>query len=464
MLVERNYAATVDVRDPVDVCAHADAHIMQFLTRRFTGRNWGGGQIVRVLGIVRRSDCCIKETDLSAEGYFEVEFRALVMVLGQWDIVTGVKIVRLGQLIVGRSQTEGTVIVNLAATPEAETVRIDQTVAVRIRLVKFAPDQAQATALGLLLTCDRAAPAYAVDADLSREDARDLDPLVAQIQDLLAARAALMETRQSDVLFFETILYSYACRTHGSSTQTIASPGAPDWKGPGWAPTPPADGVEVVNLLALHAEAVQKGLARTRGLVWCRDLIFYRSSPLAAAAPQGSVPARWSWGAAASPRTAFAEMLKTVYSFLKAINEMVAVYNTAEMVEAHSNIWLIMRSAQLPAEERGGAAPPLPDVRAYKPPPPPPAEDVEDEEGGPPPVDEEEEGGPPAVDEEEEEGGPPPVVEEEEEGGPPAVEEEEEGGPPAVDEEEEGGPPAVDEEKEGGPPPVDEEGAPAGCC
>jgi hypothetical protein len=47
-------------------------------------------------------------------------------------------------------------------------------------------------------------------------------------------------------------------------------------------------------------------------------------------------------------------MLKTVHDFLKAVNEMVAVYDTPERIESHRNIWLVMRGAQ---QTRGDAPP-----------------------------------------------------------------------------------------------------------
>lgn len=344
MLVEKVFTATIDVRDPEDFCALADAQVVSYLRRRFAGKNRGGSQIVDIIAVERRSDCRIKETDLSGEGYVDVEFRALVMVLGQWDIVTGVKVVSRGQLIVGQSQVEGAVVVSLMPSPEAETVRVDQIVAARVLRAQFAPDQPQATAVGPLLTCDRAAPAYILSADLTRDDARDLESLVAQIRTLLEARAALMETRRDDVLFFESLLYSYALRTRDGAPQTVETPHASDWVGPPGVPL--GDGAESVNLVALVAEAKQKGSAPTRG-TWCRDLALYRSSPLAARSGSAS-QARWGNAVATTPRVAFAGMLKTTYDFLKAVNEMVDIYDSAELIEDHKNVWLAMRGAQLP--------------------------------------------------------------------------------------------------------------------
>lgn len=340
MLIEKIYSATLDIRDPENYCARPEAYVLTYLRRRFVGRNRGGAQILKILAVLRRSDCRIKDTDLSAEGYVDVEFRALVSVLGQGDIVTGVKIKIRGQITVGQSEVEGVVVA--ALDPGSETVRVDQMIPIRVNLVLYSPDQPQASVAGPLLTCDRETPAYLLDRCLQAEDARDLGALAAQIRQLLEARAALAQTRRADLAFFERLLYSYAQPPDG--TQVVETPESVAWEGPAGVTFPV--GAAAVNLLAVLAEAESKGSADVRG-VWCRDLAIYRSAPLAARAPPDTVPPSWKTPVAATPRTAFASMMQTVFSFLKAVNEMVVTYNTPDMMESHKNIWQTMRGAQV---------------------------------------------------------------------------------------------------------------------
>ena len=117
------------------------------------------------------------------------------------------------------------------------------------------------------------------------------------------------------------------------------------WAGPPAHPHPA--GAEVVNLLDIVAGAAEGGAVVTG--TYARDLSLYRSSPLASkAAAAGSRPPAWEPAAAATPRGAFTLMLTTVHNFLKAVNEMTAVYDSEEVVHSHKNIWLAMRQAQLP--------------------------------------------------------------------------------------------------------------------
>jgi hypothetical protein len=341
MLIEKIYSATLDVRDPENYCAHPETYVLTYLNRRYVGRNLGGAQIIKILAVLRRSDCRIKDTDLSAEGYVDVEFRAQVSILARGDIVTGVKIKNRGQQItIGQSEVEGAVVA--ALDPSAETVRVDQTIPIRVNLVLYSPDQLQASVAGPLLTCDRETPAYLLDQCLQSEDARDMAALAAQIRQLLETRAALAETRHADLHFFEKILYSYSNPPDGA--QVVETPSGAAWDGPAGVTLP--TGAAAVNLLAVIAEAESKGSADVQG-VWCRDLAIYRSAPLAARAPPDAIPPSWKTPKAETPRIAFASMLQTVFLFLKAINEMVTTYDTADMIESHKNIWQTMRGAQV---------------------------------------------------------------------------------------------------------------------
>ena len=331
MLIEKLYAETLDVQDPENFCADPERYVSTFLRRRFVGRCRKGAFIIRIVEVLRRSHCRVKVTDLSGEGYVDVEFRAEVSLVAQWDIITGIRVASRAQLIVGKTEVEGVTVVTLLPTPEAETVREGQTVSMRGLRIQYNP----------LLTCDKAAPVFRVAGRLTPDDCRALAPLAARVRDLLAARAALAETRRDDLAFFESLLYTYA-RVKGGEPAKIETKDAESWEGPAAYPLPA--GTEAANLLDLVAE---EGVDVTG--VWTRDLTIHRSSPLVARLAGAAPPARWTAAAGSTPRTAFASMLKTVHDFLKAENEMVALYSTREDVEAHKNIWLVMRGAQLPA-------------------------------------------------------------------------------------------------------------------
>lgn len=347
MLLDKILTTSFDVRDPDNFSANPGRAITTHLERTLVGRCYKGAFIVRIAEIIRHSKCRIKDTDLSAEGTVDVEFRAVVSLLVRWDILVGVKIESRAQMIVGKSETEGAVVVaTLLPSPEVETVREGQTISIRIVQTRYAPLQEEATAIGVLLTCDKISPSFRITGKLTAGDVRDLAPLAARVRTLLESRSALMRKRRDDFLFFEELLYAYNFRAEG--TQTVESRDAQPWEGPAGVGLPPGAAAEnLLDVVGSPAPVDVKG-------VWCRDLGLYRSSPLAARAPETA--AAWDPPQDAKPRMAFAVMLKTVHDFLKAVGEMVEVFDTRQAMDNHKNIWLVMRRAQQnpPAAEAQG--------------------------------------------------------------------------------------------------------------
>lgn len=336
MLLEKIYAETVNVRDPDTYCAAPKTYVETYLRQHFVGRCVKGAYIISVLDIMRLSDCRMKETNLSGEAYVDVEFRAQVSVLGQWDILTGVQIINRAQLAIGKSEVEGNVVATLMATPEAESVKVGQMVPIRVLQIQYTPNQNQATAVGTLLTCDKGAPTFHVEGRLSARDLQVLRPLADRVKSLLDARAELVATRRDDVFFFENLLYSYAGGPR-EGTQTIASDNAADWEGPTGVGLPA--GVASVNLL----DFLDGGDAAASGY-WSRDLALFRSSPLVSRSDEA--PARGA--PSETPQKALMMLLQTIHNYLKAVNEMVSSYATSTQIDEHKNVWLAMRSAQLP--------------------------------------------------------------------------------------------------------------------
>jgi hypothetical protein len=349
MLLEKNYAETVEIADPDNYCAGPEQYLLVFLNRHVAGFCRGGAFVVRVLRIVQRSRLRFQDSNLSGRGYVHVLFRAEVSVFAMWDILPGVVIAARTQMIVGRSEAEGSAIVSLHPSASGggsreEAVREGQTVAVRVLRTQYSPGQPQASVAGYLLTCDRAAPVFALEGALSAGDGAALAGLAQRARELLEARAALAAARPDDVAFFDTLLYSYPRPPDGGPPARAESADAPAWAGPPAYPLPA--GAEAANLLDL-VDRARAGGVDVSGL-WSRDLALHRTAPLAARAAAARPPAGWTEAVARNPREAFAAMLASVVSFLGAVSAMVADFSSPEKVADHKNVWLAMRSAQLP--------------------------------------------------------------------------------------------------------------------
>jgi hypothetical protein len=343
MLFRKVYTITIDILDTVNYCAQSENYIHRHLNRCYVGRCWGAAYIVEILRVLKVSPCRIK-TDLSAEGYVDVAFEALVDVCEQWDIITGVKIADKTHLIVGRSNMKGVLtIVNLLATPQAETVQVGQIIPVRVAGKMYVPNQAQVTVVGAVLTCDRMSPVFHLKGVLTKKDVQDMSHLVENIKELMRERAALLEKRRADVVLYDALLYTYSVKDV-KKNMTIKTSGYPDWSSFDPKISLPG-GVTAANMLELVSEAMNGKRMGVEGY-WCRDLALHRSSPLASVSKK---PVKgWGTPVESVPRTAFAQMLKSMYNFLKAVNEMVETYSR-EDIESHKNLWVVMRGAQLPS-------------------------------------------------------------------------------------------------------------------
>ena len=94
-----------------------------------------------------------------------------------------------------------------------------------------------------------------------------------------------------------------------------------------------------MNILEIAQRAVDGESVPVTG-AWSRPLNMYRSAPLALFAPDRGAAIE------STPRAVFALMLKNMYDFLRAVREMVALYDP-ELTEANQPLWAVMRAAQV---------------------------------------------------------------------------------------------------------------------
>jgi hypothetical protein len=346
---EKVIDATVNVQNVINFSADKERHVMGELQNTFVGRCFKGAYIVRIVSVRRTSAVHISRANSSAEGYVDVQFVAEVVAFNRWDVLTGIEVVNHQQMVVGKYSSpreEGEpagskparAVVSILAFKNIETISVGQRIPVRVVVANHVPMQTHASVVGALLVCDQQAPAYRLRGSLDRAAAADLAPMLAQVEVELARRAGLIETRRADLWFFEKLLYAFRV-ADSADLSAEAWPGGPTWSGPGGVePTPGAvSAVDIVRRAAAGESVPVAG-------VWSRSLAIYRSSPLVARL-EGAQPTAVD----SASKEAFAEFLKNILDFLVATREMVAVYNSRELIERHANIWGIMRAAQRPA-------------------------------------------------------------------------------------------------------------------
>jgi hypothetical protein len=363
MKLERVYTVTIDAPSAINFAADKLRQVEAELHRKYVGRCFMGACILRILRCLDVGACHVVSTNNSGDIYINVRFVAEVVVVSRWDILTGVRIVANAQLLVGEGvlrdaagAVTASVAVSFAASGAAqkalESFAIGQHVPVRVLLVEHPPMQDRVSVFGTLLVCDRVAPAFRLRGSLGRDAGAELGPMLAAVEAELAARAALAASeRRGELWFFEKLLYAYKDARPDAGGPPAPDAAADSWEGPPMLPALEA-GAETASVVDIVRRVVGGESVTVTG-VWCRSLAFHRSSPLVARARGGDPPASWEI-IDSTPRVAFALFLKNILDFLAATRELVAVYNTRELVDSHINLWNVMRAAQKPFA--GGAA------------------------------------------------------------------------------------------------------------
>jgi hypothetical protein len=354
MLHEKVFEVTVNVHNPINFCADKSRHLMAELRKTYAGRCYKGCFIVQIVSVLHPSACHISRTNCTGEGYVDVRFIAHIRAFCQWDILVGVEIVSHQQIVVGTydspdgGDNRARAVVTALASKSVETLAVGQIISVRVYRAMHQPMQTQASVVGTLLTCDQSAPVYRLLGALSPSAAIELEPMLRAIDAELNARAEIIKTRKADLWFFELLLCSHRSnRAASENEQTLATwNGVPDWVGPGQLvasePNTTKNVLDIVRRVVNESETV-----KVDGY-WSRPLNLYRSSPLAASVD--TPPPNWPDAIEGTPRQVFATYLKNILDFLVATRELTIVYGTKALIEAHVNVWGVMRAAQIPVD------------------------------------------------------------------------------------------------------------------
>ena len=340
MKQSKGFTVTLTVLNPIQFCSALEKNVLTLLRNNYKGRCYQGAFIIEILDVTAISSCRITPTNNSGNGTVDVSFAAEVEVISRWDIVTGVVISRRDIAVIGVANREdgaGKITVTLRPR-HAETIRVDQKVAVRVTDVMHPPMQSMIVAVGNLLTCDQAAPIFRIKGSLDRDSAADLLSLIASIRTELEERERAMESQVGGFLFLRSLLYAFVKKSVSDGVDEAVTQGAARWRGP----TRVESAETPVNFLEIAIRAAElRETVKVDGY-WTRSLTLFRSSPYINRTSLTAQPAEGAI-ADATPRLMFAMLLKNMLDFLVAVREMVASYNTPELIEEHKNIWAVMR-------------------------------------------------------------------------------------------------------------------------
>lgn len=332
MIIDKIFEVTMIISNPINFCINKKQHIMTELNNTYLHKCFMGSYIIDITDIIQMSSCKIISTNSSGHGTIDVRFSAMVYILNTWDILIGVEIERNQSLIVGKYKRHGIEVdVTLKPTDiQANTLTTKQLIPVRIVKAIHKPKFNQISTACILMTCDKKSINYRIKGEISKSALTDINFIIDRIKEELKLRTELMDTKRSEIMFFESLLYSYKFTT--KETEIININDQLTYEGP----INNVDNILIKNLFDL----IVPGKDLTG--YWSRPLGIYRSSPLVAYSVDK--PAEYILTA---PHLMIIDISKSMLNYLIAIREFVDVYNTPDIIKSHENIWNMLRQVQM---------------------------------------------------------------------------------------------------------------------
>jgi hypothetical protein len=340
MLLSKVFVTTLNIVNPVNFCSNKQHHTLIELQNEYEGKCFLGVFIIHIDEILSTSYCMVQRTNNSGEGFLHVRFRAKVSLLENNDILLGIKITQHDRVLIGEVAGSEPADINVLISREVESVRVDQIIPGRVVRSIYTPFQIKPAIAVNFLTCDKEAPRYRVIGNLTPEATMPLVALAQQILNQMQIRAEKIKTEmgRTAIWFFESLLYSFKRDSHSDATISTNAPefeNVVDWEGPAQK----KELNDQVNLLEILSAATKK--SQSMDGVWIRPLEIYRSSPLVCRMKlEENLPTLL-------PQHLIALYLKSMFNFLQAINNLPEIYNTNELLNSHSNLWIAMRMAQI---------------------------------------------------------------------------------------------------------------------
>lgn len=335
MLV-KYFEVTLKITSPMTFCSNVDVNIMTELRRLYEGKCYQGAFIMKVLEVPNRGPCNIITSNLKAHGSIDVHFKAHVVILGEWDILTGVEITSNSQIVHGRCKIEDdgyvapiSVIIDKAANAPIDSLKVGQIVSVRVIRFSHEPMCAEINAVGCLYVCESRQAVFDVVGKVDKTCKAEIAGVLACINIELEKRVDLqkIDTVAQNIVFIEQKI---------NCTRTTKVLKKDSWQGE------MQEGSNDINILQIAGRIVDSGEAVDFTGHWTRLPAINRTSPFVS-----KVSALDKVGAvAASPKLVILFFLKNILDSLVAVRQMAEIYKTPDIKKAHANIWLIMEAAQ----------------------------------------------------------------------------------------------------------------------
>lgn len=354
----KNFVISILIVDPMSptLSTNKENYVLNILNEKYVGKCYNGSFVVKIDKIINISSCEIIITNLECNGNINVQFVARVRIFYPGEFISGVHIKKTQLSILGdyTEDTEDGIIktyimipmgVRFDPSPSKHailSIKENQRIPMRIIDVYHKCANSNPAIGATLLVCDQKYYKYVITSPLSKNIDILLLPLIEKIETELQLRNSIIDTDiQQNILFFESLLYSYQIDVKSANTVNIPSENFSQWNGLEQL----THDENQLNILDFVYSLIH-GNGRNIIGTWSRPLFIAKSSPIAIYEADKIDISDEITLEEGNPDTIFIRYLKDILDYLTIIRKMSEYYTDKAMIMAHKNIWDAMQEVQ----------------------------------------------------------------------------------------------------------------------
>lgn len=212
MITYKIIEVALDIDDPISTYANANTNILRKLQSKYENRCYAGCYIMKVLNIVKQSECVIMQNTESCDGSINVQFRAQVIELLIGEVLHKNLVIKKAteqKLLIGINDICA---LNIGINDMFASINVGQIIPVVIQKSLYAIGNDRITAYAIPYIPSVTTIAYNfASAQITKEDMATLK----DIKSLIADEYELFEELNKTSLdFFTTLLYPYKVKSN----------------------------------------------------------------------------------------------------------------------------------------------------------------------------------------------------------------------------------------------------------
>lgn len=207
MKIYKIIQTSLDIENPISTYVNANANILNMLIAKYEGICFNSCYIIKVLTIVKRSECIIMQNNESGNGSIDVKFRAQVIELMPNEILSNCVVIRKDierKIIIATTENCA---LNINTEGIYDSIALGQKIPVKIKKCLYSVGSSRIQAYATPYIPSRKYKLY----DFKGEKVTKQDlAIIKDIKELISDEEELFEDLdQKEIAFFSKVIYPY---------------------------------------------------------------------------------------------------------------------------------------------------------------------------------------------------------------------------------------------------------------